>query len=304
MNKFLVTAVLAPFLLLATTLNSSYVLADTYNFEMELNGLKSDADMNEKRDIYGLSGTFYFISVDDSFGPVAEAAFLNKASFLSASFNDISVDSTSVDTDGDLQGLSGSAVLANRFIFQAGYIQQKIDSDIITDEDVYSVGLGFYIDDLTSLILEYQQTDLENISGTFNDVSLNLKSIVEIGDARWVTGRASIGISQRAGANTVINLGTEGDYYFSERFSFGVSLNLLEANSGAGSTTYGLGAKFFITPRLALAASFSKEVFLEEDTSSTTVITDVLNTSTSDTNDQGAKIDNTDIYQISITGRI
>lgn len=118
-------------------------------------------------DAIGVGGTFYLSPVDDTKGPLGEAAFLDHASSISANYID-------GETDGDGEGIefkdysiSGRYVTNEaRWIFDLGYERNEPDNPfgVGPDEfeiDTFTAGIGKYLTDSTTLVFTYQNKDAD-----------------------------------------------------------------------------------------------------------------------------------------------
>jgi len=73
--------------LIITILLSHITLADSYQYQININYGEVDSDFKEQESA-GIAGTHYFSPIDDSKGPLIEAAFINRVSRISLSYND------------------------------------------------------------------------------------------------------------------------------------------------------------------------------------------------------------------------
>jgi len=106
--------------------------------------------------------------VDDTKGPLAEAAFLDHASSVSVNYTDGETDG---DGEHDLEfkdyGISGRYVTADAgWIFDLGFERNEPDNPFSAgpDEfeiDTFSVGVGKYLTDTTTLVFSYENKDAD-----------------------------------------------------------------------------------------------------------------------------------------------
>lgn len=285
MNRLFISRFLLPLSLL-TSLASH---ADTYQSQLDIDGFHSDADGRVQTKIVGLTGTYYFSSVDDSEVPLNEAAFLNKASSLSlaATDNELEIDG---DTGyGDGAGGALNLVLGDKYIFNVSYATADIDD---VDADAYGLGAGLYINETTSIGLSYTRVDLDDVNEEFDTFAFNLHNVTDLDGISSIAGQINLAIAEEPGSQTVIQLDGAMDYYFTHKYSLGGGLAFSLPNNGDREFIYSIQSKYFITNKIALAASYSLTTFLEENETQ-------IGQGGSQRN-----IDNTDTFTLSITGRL
>lgn len=254
--------------------------AGSYRSEVAVNGLFSDMDMRAQETSYGASATFYLAPVVTVDTIYAESAFLNKASQVTIDYTDREIEQGSVTNDGDSASLSGRYVLGEKHIFEASYSDGDFNK---VDISSWGLGVGRYIDDLTSIVLNFSRVDVDGNNDKLDNFLLTLKSIVDPSATDRAAGTVGLGITQANGANTVVNLNAGLDYYFGPRFSVGGNIGLLFPNNGNDENTYGLSTQYFFSERFALGASYAHTIFQEEDDS--------------------PSVDASDTFTLSLTGR-
>ena len=260
---------------------SSLSFADSYTVQIDLDALHSDADSGAQQETYRLRNTFYFKTIDAAQTIYQEAAFLNKASSISLSVANNEETVSSVDDSCCAWGVDGKYILSERFIFQAAYNSNSING---VDETDLGLGAGFYINDTTSFVVGFAQKDIDDADKDFNTTSVSLKSVIDIDGEKTAVGDLTASVSEKVGANTVIELDCSMDYYFTPRFSLGGRFAASLPNNGNDANTYGLQARYFLADSFAVGASFATTIFQEEE----------------DTD----SIDNTDTFTLTLTGRL
>jgi hypothetical protein len=151
----------------------------------------SGRDNKEKTDTdsFDLGATIYFSPVSTAKGPLAEAAFLSKASEISI---DISREDLEFDDDGDKDNfdvdsnvISGQFILPNpALIFRAALGQGKYGE---ADTDILSLGFGGYITDHITLTLDYDQVKYDfddygfDSSDSIDSFTVTYKQLIEFG---------------------------------------------------------------------------------------------------------------------------
>ena len=115
----------------------------------------------------GLGGTYYLDSVDDTKGPLAEAAFIDQASFVSVNYTDGKTDSNGDGLEFKDYGIAGRYITSgDQWIFDLGYTRSEPENplNVGPDEfeiDTFSVGIGKYLTDTTTLVFSYQNKDAD-----------------------------------------------------------------------------------------------------------------------------------------------
>jgi len=132
-----------------------------YRWEADL-GL-SGGDVNA----IGAGGTYYFGGVDDTKGPLAEAAFTDHSSSASVNYTDGKTNGDRDDLEFKSYGIAGRYITDDEgWIFDLGYARNEPENplDIGPDEfeiDTLSVGVGKYLTDTTTLVFSYQNQDAD-----------------------------------------------------------------------------------------------------------------------------------------------
>jgi hypothetical protein len=126
-----------------------------------------DRDYDIDHDYASFEGVFYIMPVSTAKGPLAEAAFLSKASEVRLIIDRHSYEFDFDDADGneydeDTNTLSGRAVIpAARIILEAslsrGETNCKGDCDNDSDDDGWMLGVGGYITDNITLVFNYEK---------------------------------------------------------------------------------------------------------------------------------------------------
>lgn len=202
-----------------------------FQTSFELSYLDADADNG-----FGIAGTYYFDAVDDSNGPLAEAAFVDKASGVSAAF--VGID------DNDTVALSGRFVLANDFTINATYM----DSDI--RDSTFGIGLGKYLTDTSEVALSIETNDF------VDSLALDYHNLTKLdGDASFSYDLGLAYIDTDSDSGYGINGGVT--YYPSSELGFGAFADLQNDFAGA-QDTYGIEGQYFLDRGMAFGAEFAR----------------------------------------------
>ncbi len=265
---------------LATALLLAMTGAQAYQFEVQGQAEHIDNTANDKDFTGAVQGTYYFNDVDSSKGPLAEAAFLNHASNVSAAYSYGENGQEEADrtrTANHTFGVKGEAYVPTKVVpvyASASYNHTITDNKAgATDDngDRYALELGALV--LPNFLVAVGYTSVaDQVSYDAFNIASNgvakaaLESATINEDQDAITARTkyaggidgsnmSIGFESGLvyGEATAFNLGTT--LYLNPKLSVGVSY--LES-SYAGSPDKALGANvnYFITPAVAVGASY------------------------------------------------
>ncbi len=211
---------------------SSFVFAESYNFDLGANVGRFDVDdTNVKQSSYGFEGAYYFNEVLTENVPLAEAAYLGKNSNVNASIGHFSQDSVS----GDNYNAGVEFFIPESFLYVAGGISRatydlKRSNAKWTDNDWYA-NIG--ITPIDGLLVA---TSYAHDQGY--DANIYAKYVTDIGGDQYVNIEARYEDGDFGDAKHLI-----GDYYFDSSFSVGAGV------FREGSNAYLLRArKFFGEP--------------------------------------------------------
>lgn len=112
-------------------------------------------------DTFGVNGSFYFKPVDTSKGPLGEAAFLDHSSSVTLGYVYTDADDIVDDLDGDEYAINGRYVLDADIplIFEGSYLRNEPND---AEVDTYSLGLGAYVTDNTTVVITYADADVDD----------------------------------------------------------------------------------------------------------------------------------------------
>lgn len=242
MKKLLIPAALAAL--------SMQAVADSY--QVELLGQYIDNEIGSlETDILVAGGTFYIEAVDDSKGPLAEAAFLNKASSISVAYTDIEMEQGPFEAEGDSWALGGRAVVGSGFIIDAAYSSGDIEG---FDIKAFTLGGGMYLSDSASLVLSYTNID-DDFFGETDIVDLDYKNLLTLGNGANMNIDATLGYSDPDAGDSVVNVGLGADYYINSQLSLGGSLGFISSDD-TDAWSYGVRAEYFFNSHVAIAAAY------------------------------------------------
>lgn len=264
---------------LATALLLAMTGAQAYQFEVQGQSEFIDNTVNEQDFTGAVQGTYYFNNVDASKGPLAEAAFLNQASNVSAAytygedgqeFGDRTVHHTF--------GVKGEAYIPTKVVpayASASYSHTITDNKAgnPTDDngDRYALELGALVAPNFLVAVGYttvaDQTSYDAFNMFNNGVAkaaLESETIADKKDA--ITARTkyvgaidgtnmSIGFESGLvyGKDTAYNLGTT--LFLNPQLSVGASY-MESSFAGSPDKAWGANVNYFITPAVAVGASY------------------------------------------------
>lgn len=154
--------------------------ASAYQFEIGADYSQGDVE-DVDFDTVGVTGTYYFGDVPTGNGPLAEAAFLGRASGFSLGYSASDID----DVDINIDTLEGSLRLVSMdtgWLATLGFARVELDDSVNTAHvDQLSIGFGRYFGENNTITLHYSdlETKVDGFSGSAdgNSVSLQFKGV-------------------------------------------------------------------------------------------------------------------------------
>ena len=262
---------------LATALLLAMTGAQAYQFEIQGQAEHIDNTANDQEFTGAVQGTYYFNNVDSSKGPLAEAAFVNQASNVSAAY---SYGETKEEGSRDVvhvYGVKGEAYIPTKVVpvyASASYNHTIVDnkSGFADDNgDRYALEVGAVLVPNFLVAVGYTSVADQASLDAFNIVSNGVaKAALEaqtIGDKKdAITARTkyvgaidgtnmSLGFESGLvyGEDTAYNLGTT--LYLNPKLSVGVSY-LESSFAGSPDKAFGANVNYFITPAMSVGASY------------------------------------------------
>jgi hypothetical protein len=236
-------------------------------------------------------GTYFIDAVDDTKGPLAEAAFLDRASSISLFAVNGNIDGDGIkDLGRKNYGLEIRAVSSDAgWITDFGYSREENDTlrtslsagqlptipvnrqlDTI-DIDRFKVGFGKYLTDRTTLVASYIYSDIDE-AGDFSSYKLDLEHLFQFSFGDIMT-EASYGIVDVSVDDTILEDKDDIDiflvgatYYFGSNKNWGVGVNYGEEDFGGDSwKRWEANASWFITDQWEVALDYSDGEFDDLD---------------------------------------
>ena len=286
---------------LATALLLAMTGAQAYQIEVQGQSEYLDTNQNGKNFTGAVQGTYYLKDVDSSKGPLAEAAFLNQASNVSAAYNYVKYD----EKDGDVDfkshnyGIKGEAYIPTPYVpayASASYNHTLTEAKNGDDDngDRYALEVGAVLAPNFLLAVGYtnvpNQFSLDTFGITQNGIAAaTLESVGAIRNktdattlrAKYVGPIADTNMSfgfETAGVFSDINMyGVNADLYLNPQLSFGATVIATDGNAKVQDTrlgrfdqAWGGNVNYFITPAVAVGVTYlhanNKKADLDTDT--------------------------------------
>lgn len=202
-------------------------VAQAYQYEVGAGVSRTDPDIGKATNDINVEATYYFESVDTKDYPLAEAAFMNRASNVSAAVT-YGKDSPTTNTSVNL---GGEYYLPNSdFYVGAGYSKDETKTSGVKDSiENYSAEVGML--PMPNLLVAVGVVD--NSQGT--DPTLRAKYVYKLGENDInLEAKASFGDAD------VFNVGA--DYYIDRTLSVGAAYT-----DNGNSDSFGIRARKFLT---------------------------------------------------------
>lgn len=220
---------------IALTLCSTAAMANTYQAEVGVVLGTIDTDAGDA-DLFGLGGEFFFEAVDTSGKPLAEAAFLQKASSVSAAY---------AQTDYDGFEISAASLDVGYYfgdsIFYAGATVVSYDFDGESEDD-WGVTVGVTPVDGWLVTTTY----MDDV-----DYELNLQSKYVTQLAGETAINFDLGYADGGDFDDIISAGL--DYYINHSLSLGVF------TESAEETATGVRGRYFFNDQFSAQFSYETE---------------------------------------------
>ena len=237
-------------LALTTALIASFGTAHAYQAEINANYENTSFDGDsEDLDTFGIGGKYYLNGVNTKNSPLAEAAFLSKASNIGLGYANSSIDEDGADLEIDTVGLNGEFFIPNSQFYVSGSLNRSevtVESEFgkASDDNVgYALEAGYLPVDGLLIAAGVAKENLDPMYVSKNGFIDTFSNISAVADDTAVTLRAKY-VTQIG--NHFTNF--EGATYFGDE------------------TAYRLGADLYIDPTLSVGVSFMDTTFDDFDT--------------------------------------
>ncbi|WP_445345448.1 porin Omp33-36 [Acinetobacter bohemicus] len=264
---------------LATALLLAMTGAQAYQFEVQGQSEFIDAsDANDKDFTGGIQGTYYLKDVDTSKGPLAEAAFVNQASNVSLAYNYAELGTDGTDFIAHNYGAKAEAYIPTKVVpvyASASYSHTILDgkNNQTADQngDRYAVEVGALAAPNFLVAVGYTSVADQFALDAFNVMSNGVvKAVGETAtineDQDAITARTKY-VGAIDGTNMAIGFETnllfaeykayslKTDLFVNSKLSVGVSY-AESSFAGTPDSAWGANVNYFITPAVAVGASY------------------------------------------------
>ncbi len=261
---------------LATALLLAMTGAQAYQVEVQGQAEYIDNTANDNDFTGAVQGTYYFKNVDSSKGPLAEAAFLNQASNVSAAYS-----YGEYKEAGDRDAVHAFGVKAEAYVptkvvpvyASASYNHTIADSKTGYSDDSgdrYALEVGVLAAPNFLVAVGYTSAPNQVAYDAFNIVA---NGVVKAAQEQQTIGRDQDAITARTkyvGAidGTNMSIGFETNMLFAESNAYGfktdlyvnpqlsVGVSYAEAGGATNPKAWGANVNYFITPAVAVGASY------------------------------------------------
>lgn len=233
MKKLLLTAVIS-----VLSLNAAHA------YQVELNGgLSFDGHPSNTNDTLGVDGsaTYYFNAVQGKTGPLAEAAFIERASSVTAGYGYFHNDT--VDAKAHAFGLGGEVYVPNTNFYAAAAVGTVKPEGVEHPGGIYSAEIGYL--PITNLLLTVGAAgEIDTLSDEKVYPTVSAKYLTKVGD-NDVNLEGDAIFTDNGDTYTV-----SGDYYVDRKLSLGGSLSTT-TDQNDDNVTIGLNARQFIADNIS-----------------------------------------------------
>lgn len=240
---------------------SSGAMAETYRAETDLSYVGKDNGYGGGYDGLNFRGTYYFSAVDDSNGPLAEAAFISRNSSV---FGLLGYGNP---RHGDVKvvtyGLGATYINDIGLLFGAHYMVENyndVHSEDQSDFDDIQFQFGTYVADTGLLTFDFNVTQATQVDGDEEDANLlavNYKHLLQFKNeaALALDARFAYTNFEDEDAYDLRSLTLGGDYYFNAALSLGLLGGVISSDSSQSGYRYGANAKYYFNSHIGLSVS-------------------------------------------------
>lgn len=213
---------------------SAGAIASDYNFE--IGGQYVDFDFTEA---WGADAAIYFAPVQPGTGPLAEAAFLDRASNVNFAYLR--------EKNGDFElPAVGAEVYFGDYYLAANY--SRFSNGFSLNE--YGVRAGMMLGQSTRATVGYDRTELP-FGIDLDSYTVGLKHVMMLAGNTALNLDGEVGVARNGSNDFIYNL--QADYYFSPSFSLGARYSGIESDD-----EWGFGTRYFFTPRISGGLEYTR----------------------------------------------
>ena len=245
-------------LALATALLASLGTAHAYQAELNVGYENTDIDNLGDLDTFFINGKYYLNDVQVKNSPLAEAAFLNKASNIGLGYANASGDG---DEDIDVFGVSGEFYIPNTQFYVSGTINQV---DFAGDDNTgYALEVGYL--PVTGMLVAVGAANesVDPVQVANYGFTANLSNALTVGDDTALSLRAKY-VTQIGNHFTnfegLTYIGDETTYRLAADLyidpTLSVGLSIADSTADGSDTLFGIKAQKFFTPTIAAGVNY------------------------------------------------
>ena len=247
-NKFYQVAAVTVLSVFASMSN-----AENYNAEFTGSYISGDVDaegQSSDLNAFGILQQVYLSDVDTSVGPLAQAAFISRASSYSLGYSVID-GATEADTDiayaaVDLHHKDTGLTLALAYSFTD-------ISSVGAVSDQTDVRIGKYVGETTKVSLQYSREKLKQLDSLVEDVWALSVSHVGTGDVGFAI-EGSLSMADKINDDEQFGIAVSAAVYPARDFGMGAGFNVALAESDDDRIF--AFAEWFVKPNLKAAATY------------------------------------------------
>lgn len=240
--------------------SSTLAMANTYNFETDLSYTHREIG-NSDAQTTTLKGAYYFGGVDDSKGPLAEAAFVDRASSIAALYG--FGKTTPFDDDLSTFGIGGRYVGKNSGIFvDLSYLSNTIAEQVGEESrSVIAVEGGMYIGELGRLTIGLANNEIDQSYGSdesANNLFIRYKQLIQFSGENSLNLEGFLGTTDFEDSDDLVELALATDYYFNRFISIGADLAFVSVQANEDTPRYGINAQWFLNNHFSIYGEASR----------------------------------------------
>lgn len=207
----------------------------------------------------GIQGTYYFNQVSDRNGPRAEAAFIQRASNVSASYNYAKNDD--LETHINNFNVGGEFYVPNSNFYAAA----SIGRNYTKVKGIKQVGVTGYTAEIgllpiSNLLVAVGVAGVDYQSDSETDPTIRAKYLTKLNNNNDVNLEGSVRFSDGGNAYSI-----SSDYFVDRNSSIGVSYNLIDIDNSDDIYSLGINARTFIDQNTSLQFGVNGGKFLDLD---------------------------------------
>ncbi|WP_430462151.1 putative porin [Thalassolituus sp. LLYu03] len=250
--------------------------AAEFSDELTFDYMSSEAE-SYSNDVLMAQLTHYLAPVNTDGGPLAEAAFLGKASSVKIAIGHSSSDyGSGIESSGIPLAAGITFVTPDQpIVLKANYIRIKEDFESPYDGDftnkILVLGGGYFINDRTLASFSYKKTDITGlVHGNTKSYTFGAKHLADLGNGQAFNMSVVLSHSVPNGGDDATSVVLAADYYPMPTFSVGASVaQAMSDDDNYDATALNLNARAFIRDDLSLAFTYTNNSIGDSDIDST-----------------------------------